>query len=253
MKTRRFRKQRGGMNCVRGICKRITNKVKSYLPIPEFPAYEKPTLDNEPPGVEFYEKLSEYVTKVNFLQRPSAMIEAFGKIKRFIESTDADSDILDELKKTQSTVDAMNDVSDKAEIIFRDLMVLLEIIIDENSGNPNQEIYFIGHEWTPQTMTKLYARSGLASAMIATGGNLGEIVPGGPGPEGVLAELLGGRQRTNYVKGTTIRRRHSVTAKNQIANLKRIGTSPPGESIGKGQYIWGPNGIIYKKNAEIHL
>ena len=102
-------------------------------------------------------------------------------------------------------------------------------------------------------MTKLYARSGLASAMIATGGNLGEIVPGGPGPEGVLAELLGGRQRTNYVKGTTIRRRHSVTAKNQIANLKRIGTSPPGESIGKGQYIWGPNGIIYKKNAEIHL
>ena len=250
MKTRR---QRGGMNCVRGICKRITNKVKSYLPIPEFPAYEKPTLDNEPPGVEFYEKLSEYVTKVNFLGKPSAMIEAFGKIKRFIESTDADSDILDELKKTQSTIDAMNDVSDKAEIIFRDLMVLLEIIIDENSGNPNQEIYFIGYEWTPQTKAKLYARSGLASAMSATAGNLGEIIPGGTGPESILAEYLGGRQRTNYVKGTTRRRRHSVTAKNQIDNLKRIGTSLPGESVGKGQYIWGPNGIIYKKNAEIHL
>ena len=250
MKTRR---QRGGMNCVRGICKRITNKVKSYLPIPEFPAYEKPTLDNEPPGVEFYEKLSEYVTKVNFLGKPSAMIEAFGKIKRFIESTDADSDILDELKKTQSTIDAMNDVSDKAEIIFRDLMVLLEIIIDENSGNPNQQIYFIGYEWTPQTKAKLYARSGLASAMSATAGNLGEIIPGGTGPESILAEYLGGRQRTNYVKGTTRRRRHSVTAKNQIDNLKRIGTSLPGESVGKGQYIWGPNGIIYKKNAEIHL
>ena len=250
MKTRR---QRGGMNCVRGICKRITNKVKSYLPIPEFPAYEKPTLDNEPPGVEFYEKLSEFVTKVNFLGKPSAMIEAFGKIKRFIESTDADSDILDELKKTQSTIDAMNEPSDKAEIIFRDLMVLLEIIIDENSGNPNQQIYFIGYEWTPQTKAKLYARSGLASAMSATAGNLGEIIPGGTGPESILAEYLGGRQRTNYVKGTTRRRRHSVTAKNQIDNLKRIGTSLPGESVGKGQYIWGPNGIIYKKNAEIHL
>ena len=253
MKTRRLRKQRGGMNCVRGICKRITNKVKSYLPIPEFPAYEKPTLDNEPPGVEFYEKLSEYVTKVNFLQRPLAMIDAFEKIKRFIESTDADSDILDELKKTQSTIDAMNEPFDKAEIIFRDLMVLLEIIIDENSGNPNQQIYFIGYEWTPQTKAKLYARSGLASAMSATAGNLGEIIPGGAGPESILAEYLGGRQRTNYVKDTTRRRRHSVTAKNQIDNLKRIGTSLPGESVGKGHYIWGPNGIIYKKNAEIHL
>ena len=203
--------------------------------------------------MEFYEKLSEYVTKVNFLQRPSAMIDAFEKIKRFIESTDADSDILDELKKTQSTIDAMNEPSDKAEIIFRDLMVLLEIIIDENSGNPNQQIYFIGYEWTPQTKAKLYARSGLASAMSATAGNLGEIIPGGAGPESILAEYLGGRQRTNYVKDTTRRRRHSVTAKNQIDNLKRIGTSLPGESVGKGHYIWGPNGIIYKKNAEIHL
>jgi hypothetical protein len=249
MKTRR--QQRGGMNCIRGICKRITNKVKSYLPIPEFPAYEKPTLDNEPPGVEFYEKLSEYITQVNFIQRPSAMIEAFGKIKRFIESTDADPDILNELKKTQSTINAINDASEKAEIIFRDLMVLLEIIIDENNGNPNQEIYFIGYEWTPQIKAKLYARSGLASAMIATGGNLGKIVPGGPGPEQVFAEYLGGRQRTNNVKGTTRRRRHSVTAKNQIDNLKRIGTAKPGESVGKGRYMFGPNGII--QNSVIHL
>ena len=51
----------------------------------------------------------------------------------------SDVDILDELKKTQSTIDAMNEPSDKAEIIFRDLMVLLEIIIDENNGNPNQQ------------------------------------------------------------------------------------------------------------------
>ena len=249
MKTRR--QQRGGMNCVRGMCKRFTNKVKSYLPIPEFPAYEKPTLDNEPPGVEFYEKLSEYITQVNFIQRPSAMIEAFGKIKRFIESTEADTDILDELKKTQRTINAINDASEKAEIIFRDLMVLLEIIIDENNGNPNQQIYFIGYEWTPQIKAKLYARSGLASAMIATGGNLGKIVPGGPGPEQVFAEYLGGRQRTTKVKGTTRNRRHSVTAKNQIDNLKRIGTSLPGESVGKGEYMFGPNGII--KNSVIHL
>lgn len=249
MKTRR--QQRGGMNCVRGMCKRITNKVKSYLPIPEFPAYEKPTLDNEPPGVEFYEKLSEYVTQVNFLQRPAEMIEAFRKIKRFIESTDADSDILNELKKTQITINAINDASEKAEIIFRDLTVLLEIIIDENNGNPNQDIYFIGYEWAPQTKAKLYARSGLASAMTATGGNLGEIIPGGPGTEGILAEYLGGRQRTNNVIGTTIRRRHSLTAKNQIDNLKRIGTAKPGESVGKGRYMFGPNGII--QNSVIHL
>jgi len=119
------------------------------------------------------------------------------------------------------------------------------------SENHPQEMYFIGYEWAPQIKAKLYARSGLASAMIATGGNLGKIVPGGNGPEQVFAEYLGGRQRTNNVVGTTRRRSHSVTAKNQISNLKRIGTSLPGESVGEGRLMYRPNGI--KQNSVIHL
>lgn len=243
MKTRRLRKQRGGMNCIGRFCRRLR-------PTLSFPAYDSPTLDNNPPGIEFYENLYEYVKSVYASQKPSAMIEAFGKIKRFIESTNADIIILRELQITQKSIEEINDPHEKAAIIFSDLSVLLEIIIEENNSD-EQEIYFIGDEWTPQTKAKLYARSGLASAMSATAGNLGKIIPGGNGPEGILGEYLGGRQRTNYVKGTTRRRRHTITAKNQIDNLKRIGTSLPGESVGKGQYIWGPNGII--QNSVIHL
>jgi hypothetical protein len=112
-------------------------------------------------------------------------------------------------------------------------------------------MYFIGDEWAPQIRAKLLARSGLSAAMTATGGNLGKIIPGGPGPESMLGELLGGRERTNNVVGTTRRKRHSVTAKNQINNLKRIGTSFPGESVGKGRLMYRPNGI--KQNSVIHL
>jgi len=77
MKTRR---QRGGMNCVRGLCKRFTNKMRSFLPKPEFPAYEKPTLDNRPPGIEFYDILKEYLQKFK-LRSPKEIQKACIKLK----------------------------------------------------------------------------------------------------------------------------------------------------------------------------
>jgi len=246
MKTRR--QQRGGMNCVRGLCKRFTNKMRSFLPKPEFPAYEKPTLDNQPPGIEFYDILKEYLQKFK-LRSPKEIQEACNKIKRFIESTNPTDDILNDLGEIPF-LNRENLTKEQANEIFQQMELLLEMIITSPENDP-QEMYFIGEEWAPQIKAKLYARSGLASAMIATGGNLGEIIPGGPGTEGVLAEYLGGRERTNNVVGTTRLRRHSVTAKNQINNLKRIGTSLPGESVGEGRLMYRPNGI--KQNSVIHL
>ena len=245
MKTRR---QRGGMNCVRGFCKRITNKVRSFLPKPEFPEYEKPTLDNRPPGIEFYDILLEYLQKFK-LRSPKEIQEACNKIKRFIESTNPTDDILNDLGEIPF-LNRENPTKEQADEIFQQMELLLEMIVTLSENDP-QEIYFIGDEWAPQIKAKLLARSGLASAMIATGGNLGKIIPGGNGPEGVLAGYLGGRERTNNVVGTTRRKRHSVTAKNQINNLKRIGTSFPGESVGEGRLMYTPNGII--QNSEIHL
>jgi len=245
MKTRR---QRGGMNCARGLCKRITNKVRSFLPKPEFPAYDKPTLDNRPPGIEFYDILSEYLQKFK-LRSPKEIQEASNKIKRFIESTNPNDDILNDLGEIPF-LNRENPTKEQADEIFQQMELLLEMIVTSSENHP-QEMYFIGDEWAPQIKAKLLARSGLASAMIATGGNLGKIIPGGPGPESMLGELLGGRERTNNVVGTTRRRRHSVTVKNQIANLKRIGTSFPGESVGEGRLMYTPNGII--QNSEIHL
>ena len=249
MKTRR---QRGGMNCVRGLCRRITNKVKSFLPKPEFPAYDKPTLDNQPPGIEFYDILWEYLQKFK-LRSPKDIQEACNKIKRFIESTNPTDDILNDLGEIPF-LNRENLTKEQSDEIFQQMQTLLAMIVtsSENaSENDPQEMYFIGDEWAPQIKAKLYARSGLASAMTATGGNLGKIIPGGNGPEGVLAGYLGGRERTNNVVGTTRRRRHSVTAKKQINNLKRIGTSFPGESVGEGRLMYRPNGII--QNSEIHL
>jgi hypothetical protein len=245
MKTRR---QRGGMNCVRGLCKRITNKVRSFLPKPEFPAYEKPTLDNQPPGIEFYDILWEYLQKFK-LRPPKEIQEACNKIKRFIESTNPTDDIINDLGEIPF-LNRENLTKEQSDEIFQQMQTLLAMIVTSPENDP-QEMYFIGYEWAPQIKAKLLARSGLASAMIATGGNLGEIIPGGPGTEGVLARYLGGRERTNNVVGTTRRKRHSVTAKNQINNLKRIGTSFPGESVGEGRLMYRPNGII--QNSEIHL
>lgn len=245
MKTRR---QRGGMNCVRGMCKRITNKVRSFLPKPEFPAYNKPTLDNQPPGIEFYDILLEYLQKFK-LRSPKEIQEASNKIKRFIESTNPTDDILNDLGEIPF-LNRENPTKEQADEIFQQMELLLEMIVTSSENDP-QEMYFIGDEWAPQIKAKLLARSGLASAMIATGGNLGKIIPGGNGPESVLGELLGGRQKTNNTIGIRRRRRHSVTVKNQIANLKRIGTSLPGESVGEGRLMYRPNGII--QNSEIHL
>ena len=245
MKTRR---QRGGMNCFRGLCRRITNKVKSFLPKPEFPAYDKPTLDNQPPGIEFYDKLMEYLQKFK-LRSPKEIQEACNKIKRFIESTNPTDDILNDLGEIPF-LNRENLTKEQANEIFQQMELLLEMIITSPENDP-QEMYFIGEEWGPQTMAKLYASSGLASAMTATGGNLGKIIPGGNGPESILGELLGGRQKTNNTIGIRRRRRHSVTAKNQINNLKRIGTSLPGESVGEGRLMYRPNGII--QNSVIHL
>jgi len=245
MKTRR---QRGGMNCVRGMCKRITNKVRSFLPKPEFPAYDKPTLDNRPPGIEFYDILLEYLQKFK-LRSPKEIQEASNKIKRFIESTNPTDDILNDLGEIPF-LNRENPTKEQADEIFQQMELLLEMIVTLSENDP-QEIYFIGDEWAPQIKAKLLARSGLASAMIATGGNLGKIIPGGNGPESVLGELLGGRQKTNNTIGIRRRRRHSVTVKNQIANLKRIGTSFPGESVGEGRLMYTPNGII--QNSKIHL
>jgi len=245
MKTRR---QRGGMNCVRGMCKRITNKVRSFLPKPEFPAYDKPTLDNRPPGIEFYDILLEYLQKFK-LRSPKEIQEASNKIKRFIESTNPTDDILNDLGEIPF-LNRENPTKEQANEIFQQMELLLEMIVTSSENDP-QEMYFIGDEWAPQIKAKLLARSGLASAMIATGGNLGKIIPGGNGPESVLGELLGGRQKTNNTIGIRRRRRHSVTAKNQINNLKRIGTSLPGESVGEGRLMYRPNGII--QNSEIHL
>lgn len=245
MKTRR---QRGGMNCVRGMCKRITNKVRSFLPKPEFPAYNKPTLDNQPPGIEFYDILLEYLQKFK-LRSPKEIQEASNKIKRFIESTNPTDDILNDLGEIPF-LNRENPTKEQADEIFQQMELLLEMIVTLSENDP-QEIYFIGDEWAPQIKAKLLARSGLASAMIATGGNLGKIIPGGNGPESVLGELLGGRQKTNNTIGIRRRRRHSVTVKNQIANLKRIGTSFPGESVGEGRLMYTPNGII--QNSKIHL
>jgi len=245
MKTRR---QRGGMNCVRGMCKRITNKVRSFLPKPEFPDYEKPTLNNQPPGIEFYDILWEYLQKFK-LRSPKEIQEACNKIKRFIESTNPTDDILNDLGEIPF-LNRENPTKEQSDEIFQQMELLLEMIVTSSENDP-QEMYFIGDEWAPQIKAKLLARSGLASAMIATGGNLGKIIPGGNGPESVLGELLGGRQKTNNVVGTTRRRRHSITAKNQINNLKRIGTSLPGESVGEGRLMYRQNGI--KQNSVIHL
>ena len=98
MKTRRLKqKQRGGMNCIRGGCKRLTNKVKSFFyPKPTFPAYEKPTLHNKPPGIEFYFTLKNYFKQFKF-RSPKDIQEACINIRRFIESTDASIEVMDDL------------------------------------------------------------------------------------------------------------------------------------------------------------
>jgi len=247
MKTRR---QRGGMNCVRGLCKRITNKVRSFLPKPEFPAYEKPTLDNEPPGLEFYDKMVEYLSRIEGRNKEEEMEEASQKVIAFILLTDASSDIVNILKRISSN-------PPKALII--ELRDFLQEIIDE-SQQEEQDIFFIGYKWTPQVLAKLRARN-LASVKASSRDGFEAIVPGGPGPAGIVSEFVGGPQITNVRKNQTLRKRHSITAEEQLRRLKDVGTSEHGSGVGNGTKIIGLNFSAIKRgnrnffvrNWKLHL
>ena len=246
MKTRR---QRGGMNCVRGLCKRITNKVRSFLPKPEFPAYEKPSLDNQPPGIEFYTTLLEYLEK--FKTRSSKDIqEACINIQRFIESTDASHDIIEDLGKIPY-LNVENPNQQQADEIFEQMKLILEIILESSENDP-QEIYFIGDKWSVQEKARIRGRM-LVPAMTSTRGGLENFLPqgAGPGPAGILGEMLGGTQITSYVKGPNPnlrKRRHSISAEHQLAALKAVGTAIPGSNVGTSRHYRPltllPNGRI---------
>jgi len=248
MKTRR--QQRGGMNCVRGLCKRITNKVRSFLPKPEFPAYDKPTLDNEPPGLEFYDKMVEYLSRIERRNKEEEMEEASQKVIAFILLTDASSDIVNILKRISSN-------PPKALII--ELRDFLQEIIDE-SQQEEQDIFFIGYKWTPQVLAKLRARN-LASVKASSRGGFEAIVPGGPGPAGIVSEFVGGPQITNVRKNQTLRKRHSITAEEQLRRLKEVGTSEHGSGVGEGTKTLGFNFSALKRgnrnffvrNWKLHL
>ena len=247
MKTRR---QRGGMNCVRGLCKRITNKLRSFLPKLEFPEYEKPTLDNEPPGLEFYDKMVEYLSRIEGRNKEEEMEEACQKVIKFILLTDASSDIINILKRISSN---------PPKVLIIELREFLQEIIDE-SQQEEQDIFFIGDKWTSQVLAKLRARN-LASVKASSRGGFEAIVPGGPGPAGLVSEFLGGPEITNVRKNQTLRRRHSITAEEQLRRLKEVGASDHGSGVGNGTKILGLNFSALKRgnrnffvrNWKLHL
>jgi len=251
MKTRCL-KQRGGMNCVRGVCKRFTNKVRNMIiPKPEFPEYEKPTLDNKPPGLEFYDKMVEYLRRIERRNKDDEMQEASQKVIAFILLTDTSSDIVNILKRISSN-------PPKALII--ELREFLEEIIHEGEQE-EQDIFFIGYKWTPQVLAKLRARN-LASVKASSRDGFEAIVPGGEGPAGLVSEFLGGPQITNVKKNQTLRRRrHSITAEEQLRRLKEVGTSEHGSGVGAGVKILGfnfpgmkrGNNNFFVRNYKIHL
>jgi len=244
MKTRRLKqKQRGGMNCIRG-CKRLTNKVKSFFyPKPTFPAYEKPTLYNKPsgieynkpPGIEFYFTLEDYFKQFK-LRSPKDIQEACINIRRFIESTEASKQVIEDLGQipfleredlTQAQAKA------QAKEIF-DKMELLLIMIISSPENDPLDPYKIGDEWSMQEKARIRGRM-LVPAMTATRGGIENLLPrgSGPGPAGLVAELLGGTQITS---GNLRRRRHSIPAERQLAALKAVATAVPGTTVGKPQH-----------------
>jgi hypothetical protein len=240
MKTRRV-KQRGGMNCTRGGCKRLTNRVKSFFyPKPEFPEYEKPTLYNEPPGIEFYDKMVEYLSRIERRNKEEEMEEACQKVIAFILLTDAGSDIINILKRFSSN---------PPRTLIIELREFLQEIIDE-SQQEEQDIFFIGYKWTPQVLAKLRARN-LASVKASSRGGYEAIVPGGPGPAGIVSEFGGGPQETSS-RNLTLRgtRKHSITAEQQLRRLKEVGTSEHGSGVGDGTKIIGINLPAIKKGKE---
>lgn len=251
MKTRCL-KQRGGMNCVRGVCKRFTNKVRNMIiPKPEFPEYEKPTLDNKPPGLEFYNKMVEYLSRIERRNKEEEMEEACQKVIAFILLTDTSSDIVNILKRISSN-------PPKALII--ELREFLEEIIHEGEQE-EQDIFFIGEKWTQQVLAKLRGRN-LASVKASSRNGFEAIVPGGAGPAGLVSEFLGGPQITNVKKNQTLRRRrHSITAEEQLRRLKEVGTSEHGSGVGDGTKIIGinlpaikrGNRNFFVRNWKLHL
>ena len=243
MKTRKH-KQRGGMNCIRGVCKRLTNKVKSYFSKPEFPEYEKPTLDNTPPGLEFYDKMVEYLRRIETRNKEEEMQEACQKVIAFILLTDVDSDIVNNLKRISSTF--------PPNALIIELREFLEEIIHEVEQE-EQDIFFIGYNWTPQVLAKLRARN-LASVKASSRGGFEAIVPGGPGPAGLVSEFVGGPQITNSRKNQTLRRRrHSITAEEQLRRLKEVGTSEHGSGVGQGIKVLGFNFSGMKRGNRNHF
>jgi hypothetical protein len=221
------------------------------IPKPEFPAYEKPTLDNKPPGLEFYDKMVEYLSRIERRNKEEEMQEACQKVIAFILLTDTSTDIVNILKRISSN-------PPKALII--ELREFLEEIIHENEQE-EQEIFFIGYKWTPQVLAKYRARN-LASVKVSSRGGFEAIVPGGAGPAGLVSEFIGGPQITNVKKNQTLRRRrHSITAEEQLKRLKEVGTSEHGSGVGQGIKVLGynframkrGNNNFFVRNYKIHL
>jgi len=250
-KTKR-KDQKGG--CIGAACRRMTNKVRNMIiPKPEFPEYEKPTLDNKPPGLEFYDKMVEYLRRIERRNKEEEMQEASQKVIAFILLTDTSSDIVNILKRISSN-------PPKALII--ELREFLEEIIHENEQE-EQDIFFIGKIWTSQVLAKLRARM-LVPAMTATRGGIEGILPegAGTGAAAEVAEYLGGPKITNVKKDETLRRRrHSITAEEQLRRLKEVGTSEHGSGVGDGTKILGLNFSALKRgnrnffvrNYKLHL
>jgi hypothetical protein len=242
--------QKGG--CIGAACRRMTNKVRNMIsPKPEFPAYEKPTLDNKPPGLEFYDKMVEYLRRIERRNKEEEMQEACQKVIAFILLTDTSSDIVNILKRISSN-------PPKALII--ELREFLEEIIHEGEQE-EQDIFFIGEKWTQQVLAKLRGRN-LASVKASSRDGFEAIVPGGAGPAGLVSEFLGGPQITNVKKNQTLRRRrHSITAEEQLRRLKEVGTSEHGSGVGAGVKILGfnfpamkrGNNNFFVRNYKIHL
>jgi hypothetical protein len=233
MKTRRLKKRplkhRGG--CTRGKCNEFTTKVKSFFyPKPSFPAYEKATLYNKPPGIEFYYELSLYLEKFKS-RSPKDIQEACNNIRKFIQSTDASSDVLQDLGEIPF-LNKENPTKEHANEMYVLMEALLENII-WGSHQDEQESYFIGYEWSPQEKARIRARM-LLPAMSATRHGIEGILPegSGPGPASTIARLLGAANTTSYVKGTNIMRTHTLAEENQIAALHAVATAVPGSSVG---------------------
>ena len=232
MKTRRLKKrpvkQRGG--CTRGSC---TARVKSFFyPKPSFPAYEKATLYNKPPGIKFYDELSLYFKKFNS-RSPKDIQEACNNIRKFIESTDVTRDILGDLGEIPF-LNKENPTEQNANEMYTLMEALLENII-MSSHQDNQDSYFIGYDWSSQEKARIRGRM-FMPAMSATRDGIEGILPdgSGPGPAGIVGQFLGGPNATNYVKGrrNLPRRRHSLATKNQQAALHAVATAVPGTNVG---------------------